>query len=322
MAYCPVCGKEIVSNPQWVYYHPLPRYATQINRIGANIFFLRVESDKPVVLEQFEEHALKKALDDAGLKPHQPFHVIWNLERVEALSYAYKQDVANFLYNKQPPLRSTVFYHIGPEFLSTAERIHSILPSSMSLCFAKDYNEAIRITLEQMTEHTGETNNVNVATDEYELLKHNFLRASTMIGWLHLLDENIPLPPPDHDLYPFFKALVILQEALRSKEALHKDTIADLKKTCNEKLHVLDTGIARIKSETQKALQQSEQETTQVHKKPSLLDAAICKQRAPREKQDDACNTLVFLVNSLTIASEQKKRLLDYCETLRTNRER
>ncbi len=88
MERCKVSGEEIISNPLWVFRNKEKQYATRIKRIGRNILFAWVDSDKPVTLEIFEGDLVNKVLENSELKG-KPVYFIWNFEKVKDISYAY-----------------------------------------------------------------------------------------------------------------------------------------------------------------------------------------------------------------------------------------
>lgn len=242
MERCSVSGKEIISNPHWAFCNPEKQYKTCLKRIGKDILFALVDSVKPVVLEKFEGDLVRKVVEDSCLK-NKPVYLIWNLDKVKGITYAYKQGIVDFLYNSSPPLKCVVFYNTIPEFLNTAESIQAIPPSSLKILFAKNYNHAMTIILETIVGN--DTLTSFSESDEYEKLKTTFLAVTARIGWMNMLNQPIALPHPQHDFYPFFKALSFLQQDLVERDALFIQTKLKLesmhtekKKTLMHKIHL------------------------------------------------------------------------------------
>ncbi len=219
MERCKVSGKESISSPYWTYDNHASHYSTRIKRIGKNILYIWADAEKPVRLEEFELNLVMKVLEDSGLKD-KPFHVIWNLEKVKKITYAYKHGIVNFLYNIQPSLKSVVFFNIVTEFITIAESIQSIFPSTMHLYLAESYSAAVKETLNHISGKNPQTDHTE--NNEFEHLKNQFLRASAMIEWLKMLGQKIHLPPANHELYPFFSALSFLQEDIAARENIHE----------------------------------------------------------------------------------------------------
>ena len=311
MERCVVSGEQIISSPDWVFHNPAKQYSTRIKRIGKNILFAWVDSDKPVALEQFEMDLVLKVLEDSSLED-KPFHVIWNLEHVKKITYSYKRGIVNFLYNAQPPLRSVVFYNIMPGFLNTVESIQAILPSFMKLHLTRDYNSALRITLDYISEEKTTVNDDE--NHEYEKLKKNFLRAAAMIGWVNMFDQNIHLPPEGHELYPFFSALSFMQEDFASLDTLHTKKKQNLQKTYTEKIKSLDAEISSIENEKQKLLELFEKEKFELKQKLSFRRNEFRQIGMVSRNRNLSLHRLSVDINAL--APEQKKQMSEICDSL------
>ena len=313
MERCKVSGEEIISNPRWVFRNPAKQYSTRIKRIGRNILFIWVDSIEPVILEHFEGDLVMKVLENSGLKG-KPFHVIWNLNRVKGIAYPYKRGIVNFLYNSQPPLHSAVFYNIIPEFLNTAESIRAIMPSFMKLHLAKDYKNALQIIHDfefgNSTPVKGDEN------DEYEELKNKFIEAAARIGWLNMLGQKIHLPPPNHELYPFFSALSLMQEDLAGLEAFYKKKKRNLWSIYAEKTKSMDARISFIEDEKQRLLVLFEKEKSELGKKLSFRKSESRQIGTVPNNHSYTLKELMLDIIDPAINPENKKRILEICDTL------
>ncbi len=317
MERCPVSGEEIVSRPQWIYHHAAGKYSTRLRRIGNNILALDVVAAEPVTLEQFEGDLVAQAVEDSGLK-NRPFFILWDLKLVRGLSYSYKRGIATFLYlYHQPSLRCVVFYNILPEFRHTAERILSIIPSSMSLYFAPDYREAMQLI--ESCDPGGITSGREEEDEaEYDTLKKNFLGTTTRIGWLNVLNEKIPLPPEDHPLYPFFSALALLQKDLTEQSSLHEKRKESLLGQYSTEIHNLHMQLSFSEKATKQLLADFEREKTRLGdilsgKKTDCVQFSTAQTRDRNALLRELC----YSVHRLDKADDsQKQQVLRICNQL------
>ncbi len=311
MEYCKVSGAEIISSSQWIFRDPAKNYATRIKRIGKNILFAWVDSDKPVVLETFEEDLVRKVLEDSGLE-NKPVYFIWNLENVKGITYAYKRGIVDFLYNPSPPLNCVVFYNTIPEFLNTTESIQAILPSSLQILFAESYRQAIKLVLDVK----GGENASHAPDDEYEELKKSFLAATARIGWLNMLHPPVSLPHPEHELFPFFNAISFLQKDLIEHEELYREKKLRLEKACSEKTKEIDASISSIEEKKEKLLAQFADERSSLENALALRKHESRTIGATLKSRGAELRKTVTDITNLPISLQQKKQMLDICNDL------
>lgn len=313
MERCKVSGKEIISNPLWVFRNQEKQYATRIKRIGKSILFAWVDSNEPVTLEVFEGDLVRKVLEDSGLK-NKPVYFIWNLECVKDISYAYKRGVVDFLYNPSPPLNSVVFYNTSPEFLNTVESIKAILPSSLKFFFADRYSEAMRLTLEMMNSDDKPPEAAESGDDEK--LKNSFLAAVARIGWLKMLHQPVTLPDRNHPLHPFFDALSFFQQDLIQQGEIHEKTILNLRKLHKEKTKEINARISSLEKKKDMLLKQFENEKSALEEKLSFRRNQSRTIDATKQTWGEELRKIAHETANLPIDTQQKKQILDICDNL------
>lgn len=203
------------THPHWHFTPDSELYTTIIELIGENILFCRIEAQSSVELETFEKKLLELVIHESELE-QRPLFIIWDLSNVASLSHEYKRGIINLLYNLQLPLKGVVFYNIPRELELTARTISAILPSAIPFREAKSLDEALKL-VEQLRTTAG--NKEAIEEDETTMATSRFLAATARIGWMHMYDTQILMPPEGHDTVPFFESLAELQQSLRENRA-------------------------------------------------------------------------------------------------------
>jgi len=316
MERCPVSGAPVTSRPQWVYHNPGGKYSTCIHRIGKNILYLYVTAENPVILDRFEGDLVAAVVRDSGLDG-KTFSVIWNLDRVKGLSHSYKEGIGSFLYlHPQPSLRCVAFHNMRPEFIHTAECIRSIIPSTMTLLFASGYDDAMKSLLDCLSE-TAPSPEKTTGEGEYRKLRNEFLGAATRIGWINMLHENIALPSPAHDLFPFFSGLVLLQKDLAEQQALNSAEKDRLLGQCSKEIESINAQLSFSEKAMKQLLQDRERDKTELAHVLSERKQE-CRQFSCAHSRDHgmALKQLCNGIHDLDIDRQRKKDLLKICNLL------
>ncbi|WP_150132360.1 helix-turn-helix transcriptional regulator [Prosthecochloris sp. GSB1] len=312
MERCPVSGAPVTSRPQWVYHNSKEEYSTCIRRIGNNILYLSVTAERPVILDHFEGDLVAEVVRDSGLEG-KPFSIIWNLDMVAGLSHSYKKGVGSFLYlHPQPSLRCVVFHYIRPEFIHTAECIRSIAPSTMALLFASGYDDAMKSALACMKDGAPET-----GESEYPRLRNEFLGAATRIGWLNMLHEHILLPPPGHELFPFFSGMALLQKDLAEQQEIHKAEKDRLLVQYGKETENMNTQLSFCEKAMKQLLLDSERDKTALsHILSDRKQESMQSSSAYSGDRSIALKQLCHGIHNLDIDRQRKKEMLKICNLL------
>ncbi len=313
MEHCKVSGEEIISNHRWIFRNPKKQYATCIKRIGRNILYAWVDSTKPVVLETFESNLVKKVLEDSKLE-NKPAYLIWNLEHVKEITYAYKQGIVDFLYNPSPPLTCVVFYNTAQEFENTAQIIQAIHPSDLKVLFAENYNQAMNIILDVIAGKDPSPNSNE--SDEYEELKKTYLATTARIGWLNILNTSIPLPPLQHSLYPFFSALSFLQKDLAEQTKRYEQKKLQIESEHSNKVKKSNVLISSIENKKERLLQEFANEKSTLEETLSLRRNQCQAIEATLKSRKPELWKIMQDVGSLPVDKRSKKQILDVCTQL------
>jgi len=211
------------TSPHWNYTPESGHYTTTIEQIGDDILYCRIVTETSVELETFEKPLLELVISESGLE-NRPLFIIWDLTNVTSLSHNYKRGIVNLLYNLQLPLSGVIFFNIPQELALTAKTIAAILPSGIPFRETVTLEHALMLA-EELRHIPGkpepaEDNDTSIAT-------LRFLAATARIGWMHMYDTQILMPPEGHDTIPFFECLADLQKTLHESSAAQPRTGSD-----------------------------------------------------------------------------------------------
>ncbi|HWR01024.1 MAG TPA: hypothetical protein VN371_04105 [Chlorobaculum sp.] len=314
MKTCPYSKLPITSKPNWKSTQVNAGYVKHLDLIGDNILHAYIEADKPVTLVTLSNELVKTVLRESGT-PTTPLYLIWDMHNINDVSYEYKQGINDLIFHWGLQFSVVVFYNIDPSCEIILETFAALVPDTMTVLLRENYKEAICTVIDfksgkPLPELSDQT------TDEDTSMKHEFLASIARISWLDMLNQKIFLPSPDNRYYPYFKAIELMQEDLKAREALHEKELQQLKadneQKLTQKIILLNAQIELNKKE----IQRFEQERT-------ALKARIAAQEMEMTRISTAIgektSTLQLICDQLTVLDidpQFKQRLLDQCYTM------
>ena len=314
MKTCPYSKLPITSKPNWKSTQDSAGYVKHLDLIGDNILHAYIEADKPVKLVTLSNELVKTVLSESGT-PITPLYLIWDMHNINDVSYEYKQGINDLIFNWGLHFSVVVFYNIDLSCEIILETFAALVPDTMTVLLRKNYQEAI-CTVMDFKSGKSLTDLCDQETDEDTSMKHEFLASIARISWLDMLNQKIFLPSPDNRYYPYFKAIELMQEDLKAREALHEKELQQLKadneQKLTQKIILLNAQIELNKKE----ILRFEQERT-------ALKARIAAQEMEMTRISTAIgektSTLQLICDQLTVLDidpQFKQRLLDQCYTM------
>ena len=221
MSTCSVSGLPVTEKPHWKANHAQSGYMTKFSLIRPDILHGEILTDHDVSMDYIEIGVFQKVISESHLAG-KAIYMLFGLKNVKGISFAYKKNLVNILYNSGPTFKLLVIYNVNPEVRSIVETFAAIAPEESTVLIAPDYQEAMQLILDTKSGKQESKASRNSEEEPYDVYKKEFLSALARFNWLNLLDHPITLPPETSQLFPYFKALEAFQQDLREKEVLHR----------------------------------------------------------------------------------------------------
>ncbi|NTW51750.1 MAG: transcriptional regulator [Chlorobiaceae bacterium] len=314
MKTCPYSKLPITSKPNWKSTQAGAGYVKHLDLIGNNILHAYIEADHPITLVTLSNELVKTVLSESGA-PTTPLYLIWDMHNINDVSYDYKQGINDLIFHWGLHFSVIVFYNIDHSCQIILETFAAMVPDTMIVILRQNYQEAIS-TIMDFKSGKATTGQPEQDIDEESSMKNEFLASIARISWLDMLNQKIFLPSPDNRYYPYFKAIELMQEDLKAREALHEKEVQQLKaeneQKLTQKIILLNAQIELNKKE----IQRFEQERT-------ALKARIAAQEMEMTRISTAVgektSTLQLICDQLTVLDidpQFKQRLLEQCYTM------
>lgn len=315
MKNCPVSDLPITEKPHWQVEHAKEGYSTKFTLVGPDIIHGQIITDHDVTMD-FIDNGLFQAVISESDQMGKPICMLHNLNHVKRISFLYKKDLVNILYNSGPVFKLLVVYNVGPEIRSVIETFAAIAPEESNVVLADSYREGMQLILNAKKGITETTDNGTENNRQYLAYKKEFLAAMARMNWLNLLNHPITMPEPDEPVYPFFKALEALQQDLREKEELHRLEIEQLVEEYNRKITEKNILLNAQESLNKKIEQQLEKQKTALTAQIAAKDMELTRVSTIMVEKKSKIEKICGLVSGLDVEPAIKQQLETSCREL------
>ncbi|ASQ91180.1 hypothetical protein CHL67_09875 [Prosthecochloris sp. GSB1] len=315
MKNCPVSDLPITEKPHWQVEHAREGYSTKFTLVGPDIIHGQIITDHDVTMD-FIDHGLFQTVISESDQKGKPIFMLHNLNHVKKISFLYKKDLINILYNSGPVFKLLVVYNIGPEIRSVIETFAAIAPEESNVMLADSYRDGLRLIMNAKKGLPETPDNGKEKNPQYLAHKKEFLAALARMNWLNLLSHPITMPEPDEPVYPFFKALEALQQDLREKEQLHRLEIQQLVEEYNRKITEKNILLNAQESLNKKIEQQLEKQKTALTAQIAAKDMELTRVSTIIGEKKSKIEKICGLISGLDVEPETKKQLNTSCREL------
>jgi len=308
-------GLDIYQAKAWRNEHTNAGFTKVIRIAEKEIVLVSVETQQNVTIDFIDADLLNTALLESGCIGKKMI-LLWDLEHVVNMTYRYKKDAANLIYNSDSPFKAIIFFNVRPEFMTTVETFAAIVQKSTSIRIVDTFQEAMS-AIDEIRSGNIDNEADNDETDElFEQRKKEFLAVTGRLSWLNMLNQNINVPSPEDPVYPYFKAIENLQSDL--SENLHREQLEmeQIKNDC-ERILTEKTIQLNAQQELYKQLKR------QLEKEKNTLAARIASQEMELTRVSTAiaekASTLQEmrdLISGLDIDAEHKEEMIRTCESM------
>ncbi|MBF0585680.1 transcriptional regulator [Prosthecochloris sp. N3] len=315
MKHCPVTGLQITERPHWKSPHSDRHYTTHMQRIGEDIILTYYSSAGNVIIEYMDRELFQTVLDESDLA-EQPVYLLRDMSNVCSVTYAYKKNLTQLLYQWQPNFRCIIFYNVKPEFLTTVETFAAIVNDNTTVLVVNGYEEAMNAV---STLKSGEEIREEFEDDEDELYtqhKRDFLAATARIGWLNMLNQPLPLPEEDDYLYPFFKAIESLQQDLQEKEKGARQELNEHDRECEQKLAQQTIQLNAQLEMNNRLKKMFERERSMLKSRIASQDMELTRISTAITEKAAALEELYNTILSLDIDTRTRQQMTETCRRL------
>lgn len=220
MRKCPVSALSVSEKPHWKAAHTQRGYLTKFSLIGPDIIHGEIVANHDVIMDYIDNKLFQTIIKESNLTG-KAIHMLFNLNHVKGISFMYKKDLVNLLYNSGPIFKLLVIYNVDHEIHSMVETFAAIAPEESTIVNVGSYQEAVQLILDSKSGKLEPEPYESDEEQQYNTYKKEFLSALARFHWLNLPNHPITMPESRNQLYPFFKALEALQQDLRDKENLY-----------------------------------------------------------------------------------------------------
>jgi len=315
MNICPVSKLPVREKPEWSASHLENGYTTLFKCIGEDIIHMKIESRTDVTLANIDAKRFHEVLSELNLTD-KSIYLMGNFEHVRKVSYRYKKDFLNFLFNWGSNIRLVVLYNIHPDIAIDIDTFGAISTEQTRLFHTGNYREAMEKLTAFKNGKLSPTSIDPPGNKTYEQLKREFLAFTARISLLQMTTQQINLPPKEHSLYPFFMGIKNLQQDLNAMDIEHQLSLEKLKTDYEENLSKkniqLNAEIALKKLTTQ----DFEQEKIALKGKISSLEMEIARMTSAVNKKIESLNKLCSTIHLIDIDPKLKNTILNQCHDL------
>lgn len=315
MSTCSVSGLPVIEKPHWKANHAKKGYITKFSLIREDILHGEIVTDRDVCMDYIDIGVFQTVIRESNLA-RKAIHMLFGLKHVKGISFAYKKNLINLLYNSGPKFKLLVVYNVDPEVSSIVETFAAIAPDDSRVVIADNYHEAMQMVLDAKSSKLEPETYGNSEEQQYNAYKKEFLSALARFNWLNLLDHPITLPERSSPFYPYLKALEAFQQDLREKEDLRlqelKKVVEDYEKKIAEKTILLNAQEALNKKKESLLEREKESLTDQIASKEMALKrmSSIVAERRSKIKM------IHDLVAQLAIEPTIKQKIMRCCREL------
>ncbi|NTU57452.1 MAG: transcriptional regulator [Chlorobiaceae bacterium] len=314
MKNCPVSKLPITSKPNWKSVQTEAGYVKHLSLIGTNILHACIEADHQVTLSTLNNDLVKTVLSESGT-PAPPLYLIWDMHNVKDVSYDYKQGINDLLFHWELQFSVIVFYNIEPACRIITETFAAMVPDTITVLLRDNYQEAMSTIMDfQSGKAPACLPDLNL--DEETSMKNEFLATIARISWLNMLNQKVFLPSPDNHYYPYFKAVELMQEDLKAREALNEKELQQLKTDNEQKLTQKIIQLNAQIELNKKELQRFEQERTALKARVAAQEMEMTRISTAIGEKTSALQLICDQLTILDIDPQFKQRLLDQCYTM------
>jgi len=314
---CPCTGLPVLHQRQWQADHHRQGYSTKFSLIGKDIIHGEIVSDKAIVMEYIDKDVFTSVLDQNNLCG-KPFYLLFDLSRVENISFSCKKSMVNFFYNSGPPFKTLALYNANKKIVPILETFSAIAPTRSSVIISRDYQEAIDMILMPDAERIGSESEATCTSEdeEYQTLKKEFFSSLAKFCWLDLLNHPIIIPDSNNTIYPYFKALEAFQQDLREMQRQHTEKCQEREESYNRKI----TGKA-IQFNAQTAMNNSlesqlDRIRTSLTNRIESNNAELRRLKATMDQSLELSRLLINFVDQTGFGEETRKQITEHLSKL------
>ncbi len=315
MAVVKALGLNIIEKPHWKSKHEVAGFILWIRLIDGDIIHAWVESSEDVVLDFLDSGLLRSVLSESGIL-EKPFHLIWNLERIVDVSYSYKKEITDFLFNWKPALGMVCFYNIPPPVRIVTESFAAIVPEELHVILTETFEEAMQRVMAFKAGEVPLEVDENEEEREKRVVNARFLEAVARISWLDMLEGERTMPSVDKHYYAFFKAVDSMRQDLAEKE---KEKEIELKQRTNDFKYRITQMTIKMNAQaelTKKSSTDFEKEIAALRTRIATQDMELTRVSTAIAEKTSSLRNLLDQIHALEIDTSVKRQMTDSCLSL------
>ena len=312
---CNVTNLPITENRNWRAVHKENGYDKVIKRLGDDIILYCIDTDHDISLESMDVDILRTVLHDSNLDD-KPICLVWDMKHITSMSYRYKTQIVNLIYNPTLTFGIVIFYNVEPEFLTMAETFAAMVPENLPVLIKQDYTDAVKAALDWKKGVVAEDIYESEEDRKYDFQKKEFLASLGRLSWLNMMDQKISLPPIDDKLFPFFKALENLQNDLLENAKEKEHEVEQISQDGEEKLMKNNVQLNAQKELYSQLKSQFEKEKSALTARISSQEMELTRISTAIAEKTSTLRELLDLISSLDIDQEKKRVLIEHCRNM------
>ena len=315
MKHCPITGLPITEKEQWIFQSPKGDYTKKFTLIGQDILHAEKCSGNNLVLERPSLDKLSIIIDEERLSGN-PLYILIDCANIVGFSYSFKKSLTGLIYNWNPDFRVVVLYNIDPLIKLHAEMFKSIAPRGLPFILAGTYAEAMAAIMDVKSGSSGESlpKEPEVALDLR--LKEEFFSALARMAWLGMFDQQLNMPPENHQAYPFFKAIEAIQSDFKAIEQ-ERETHAELAlRECRERLTQKTAALSAQTELNKKYSNLFQEEKSSLMSKLSTRESESTRTSPANADKSSTLKVLCELIADLDVDPRTKQQITSCCLNL------
>jgi DNA-binding CsgD family transcriptional regulator len=315
MAVVKAPGLNIIEKPHWKSNHEEAGFVLWIRVIDGDILHAWIECKEDVVLDFLDSELLRSVLNETGLID-KPFYLIWNLKSIVDVSYSYKREITDFLFNWKPALAMVGFFNIPPSLRIVTESFAAIAPEGLHVTLTETFEESMHHVMAfKAGEVTLEVDENEEEREEREV-NARFLEAVARISWLDMLEGHRTLPSVDKHYYAFFKAVDSMRRDLAEKK---KEENIEFKQRTNDFKHRITQMTIKMNAQaelTKKSSTDFEKEIAALRTRIATQDMELTRVSTAIAEKTSSLRNLLDQIHALEIDTSVKRQMTDSCLSL------
>jgi len=255
---------------------------------------------------------LKLVLSESDLVNKQ-FHIIFDLNQVADISYAYKKAITELLFHWQPFLGMVCFYNASPFMSIIVQSFAAVAPENFCVIQTETYQDAVKkVVAFKRKEPVAEILQNPDFIEDAEI-KRQFLGTIARMSWLNILDYPLYIPAPDSQYYPFCQAIDALRSDCKAKECEKEREKQLLKQNYEDQITQMTIKMNAQKEVGKLSIDDLENQIASLKARISSQDLELTRVSTAIAEKTNALGNLLDQIHALEIDTDVKRKMTDAC---------